>query len=154
MPAAAALAALAGCALPGTQERPSPTQQTEYRVPPDGVPPLGSCRIWYAELPGEWQPPVMPCARAHQLAQAHGGRVIKAISPRSLQDGRTLAVDYGPSGFDGLAPEQLPPPGYCRPWHAGTAADKQPAPMTCERAERLVRQKGGRVIYMPGPETP
>jgi hypothetical protein len=26
--------------------------------------------------------------------------------------------------------------------------------MTCERAEHLVRQNGGRVIYMPGPETP
>ncbi|MGH6884963.1 MAG: hypothetical protein ACREGK_02675, partial [Geminicoccales bacterium] len=94
----------------------------------------------------------MPCARAHNLAEKHGGRVLKAISPGSFQDGRTLGVDYGPSRFSGLAPEQLPPPGYCRPWYDRLAADKQPAPMTCERAEELVRKNGGRVLYMPGPE--
>ena len=138
----------------GVQERPLPTQQVEFRVPPGDVPPLGQCRIWYTDLPTEWQPPAMPCARAHALAGKHGGRVIKAISPSSFKDGRTLAVDYGPSGFAGLAPEQLPPPGYCRPWYHRTPADKQPAPMTCARAEKLVEQNGGRVIYMPGPEQP
>jgi hypothetical protein len=146
--AAALAAALAGCAL----EPPRPTQQTEFSVPPASVPQLGQCRIWYADLPPEWQPPEMPCARAHSLAEKHGGRVIKAIAPGSFQDGRTLSMDYGPSQFGGLAPEQLPPPGYCRPWYDRVAADKQPAPMTCERAEQLVRKNGGRVLYMPGLE--
>ncbi len=144
----------AACAMPGVRERPEPSEQREFVVPPGDVPPLGSCRIWYEELPPEWQPPSMSCARAHALAQAHGGRVIKAISPSSYKDGRTLAVDYGKSDFDGLAPEQLPPPGYCRPWYPRVPAEKQPAPMTCERAEKLVQQHGGRVLYMPGPENP
>jgi hypothetical protein len=144
-------AGLAGCALPGAK-RPQPAQQTEFHVPPDSVPQLGLCRIWYADLPPEWQPPAMPCARAHGLAQKHGGRVIKAVSPRSFQDGHTLSMDYGPGEFAGIAPEQLPPPGYCRPWYDRRPAEEQPAPMTCERAEQLVRKNGGRVLYMPGPE--
>ncbi|MEO8719216.1 MAG: hypothetical protein ABI423_13455 [Burkholderiales bacterium] len=142
---------LAGCALPGA-ERPRPTEQTEFRIPPDSVPQLGLCRIWYVDLPPEWQPPAMPCARAHDLAGKHGGRVLKAIAPKSFQDGRTLSMDYGPSEFAGIAPEQLPPPGYCRPWNDRLPADKQPAPMTCERAAQLVKKNGGRVLYMPGPE--
>ncbi|MGH8687326.1 MAG: hypothetical protein ACREVQ_06420 [Burkholderiales bacterium] len=144
-------AALAGCAAPGGTERPAPGAPAEFQVPPEGVPPLGQCRIWYTELPPQWQPPSMPCARAHSLASAHGGRVIKAISPASFRSGRTLAVDYGPSNFDGIAPEQLPPPGYCRPWYARVTADRQPAPMTCKRAEKLVQEHGGRILYMPGP---
>jgi len=145
---------LAACAAPGPGERPQPTEQKEFAVPPQSVPPLGQCRIWYTELPPEWQPPAMPCGRANELAQQHGGRVIKAISPASMRDGRTLALDYGPSNFGGLQPEQLPPPGYCRPWYDRTPADKQPAPMTCERARKLVERHGGRVLYMPGPEEP
>lgn len=146
-------AAIGGCAVPVTRER-TPSPQAEFRVPPESVPQLGRCRIWYEDLPAVWQPPELPCARAHALAAKHGGRVLKAISARSSRDGRTLAVDYGPSEFAGLAPEELPPPGYCRPWYERTPADKQPAPMTCERAERLVRERGGRVIYMPGEEQP
>jgi len=150
IPPLALAATLSACAV----DRPRPTQQTEFSVPPASVPRLGLCRIWYADLPSQWQPPEMPCARAHGLAEMHGGRVIKAISPGSFKDGRTLSMDYGPSPFAGLAPEQLPPPGYCRPWHDRLPADKQPAPMTCERAEQLVRKYGGRVLYMPGPENP
>lgn len=145
---AALAAVLAGCAV----DRPRPSQQTEFHMPPDAVPQLGLCRIWYADLPPEWQPPAMPCARAHSLAEKHGGRVVKAISPGSFRDGRTLSVDYGPSLFPAVPPEQLPPPGYCRPWYDRIPADRQPAPMTCERAEQLVRKNGGRVVYMPGPE--
>jgi hypothetical protein len=149
LPAAAA-AILSACGLPGM--RPGPAQQTEIHVPPDAMPPLGQCRIWYDELPPEWQPPAMPCARAHDLAQKHGGRVVKAISPKSFQDGRALGVDYGPSDLPKVPPEQLPPPGYCRPWYDRLPAERQPAPMTCARAEQLVRKNGGRVVYMPGPE--
>jgi len=149
-----AATALAGCAVPGGLERPPPAAPAEFHVPPESVPPLGQCRIWYTDLPPQWQPPAMPCARAHALAKEHGGRVIKAISPSSFQNGRTLAVDYGPSNFGGIPPEQLPPPGYCRPWYERVAAERQPAPMTCERAEKLVRQHGGRILYMPGPAEP
>ena len=145
---------VAGCAVPGAVDRPAPSSQTEYRIPAESVPQLGTCRIWYAELPPQWQPPAMPCARAHELAARHGGRVLKAISPSSYQDGRTLGVDYGPSQFPDVAPEQLPPPGYCRPWYERTPVEKQPAPMTCARAEQLVHKNGGRVVYMPGPEQP
>ena len=147
LPAALA-AVLGGCAI----EPPRPAQQTEFHIPPEAVPQLGLCRIWYADLPPEWQPPAMACARAHSLAEKHGGRVVKAISPASLRDGRTLSVDYGPSHFPAVPPEQLPPPGYCRPWYDRIPADRQPAPMTCERAEQLVKKNGGRVVYMPGPE--
>lgn len=147
-----AIAVVAGCAAPGAIERPRPGAQTEYHVPPGQVPPLGLCRIWYAELPPQWQPPVMACARAHALAEKHGGRVVKAISKKSFDDGSTLSIDYGPSNFEGVAAEQLPPPGYCRPWLDRVFPAKQPPVMTCARAEQLLRQRDGRLLYMPGPE--
>jgi len=146
------IAALAGCAAPGVIERPQPGAQTEYHVPPGEVPPLGQCRIWFVELPPQWQPPAMACARAHELAGKHGGRVVKAISRQSFENGRTLSIDYGPGRFEGVAPEQLPPPGYCRPWLDRVFPDKQPPVMTCTKAEQLLRQRAGRLIYMPGPE--
>lgn len=152
LPLVALAAVLGGCAMPVAVDRVRPGQQTEFHMPPESVPQLGQCRIWYAELPPEWQPPAMSCARAHSLAQKHGGRVVKAISPKSFQDGRALSVDYGPSSFPEVPPEQLPPPGYCRPWYERIPADRQPAPMTCERAEELVKKNGGRIVYMPGPE--
>jgi hypothetical protein len=144
--------ALGGCAVPGAVERPRPTAQTEFHLPREHVPPLGQCRIWYVELPPEWQPPAMACARAHDLAAKHGGRVVKAISKASYQNGRTMSMDYGPGNFEGIAPEQLPPPGYCRAWHDRVQADRQPPAMTCEKAKQLVRERGGRLLYMPGPE--
>ena len=144
--------ALGGCAMPGMVDRPRPTTQSEYLLPPGHVPQVGLCRIWYAELPAQWQPPVMSCSRAHALAEQHGGRVVKAISKKSYEDGRTLSMDYGPGEFAGVQPEQLPPPGYCRAWHDRLPPERQPAAMTCARAEQLVRQRGGRVLYMPGPE--
>ena len=94
----------------------------------------------------------MACARAHTLAGEHGGRVVKAISKKSFEDGRALSVDYGPGRFEGIAPEQLPPPGYCRAWLDRVHPDRQPPAMTCAKAEQLVRERGGRLLYMPGPE--
>lgn len=148
------VAALAGCAAPvEIVERSSqPGAQSEYHVPPAQVPPLGQCRIWYVDLPPQWQPPAMACARAHALAAKHGGRVVKAVSRQSFENGRTLSIDYGPSSFQGVTPEQLPPPGYCRPWLDRVFPDKQPPVMTCAKAEELLRQRAGRLIYMPGPE--
>lgn len=149
---AAIATALAGCAAPGAPERVQPGAQTEFHVPPEHMPPLGSCRIWYTELPPQWQPPAMACARAHNLAREHGGRVVKAISKASFQNGRALSVDYGAGRFGGIAPEELPPPGYCRAWHDRVLPDRQPPAMPCAKAEQLVRERGGRLLYMPGPE--
>lgn len=144
---------LAGCAAPGTLERPRTAgAQAEYHVPPAQVPPLGQCRIWYAELAPQWQPPVMACARAHALAAKHGGRVVKAISRKSFEDGSTLSIDYGPSNFEGVGPEQLPPPGYCRPWLDRVFPAQQPPVTTCAKAEQVLRERAGRLLYMPGPE--
>lgn len=143
---------LGGCVAPGVVDRPRPSTQTEFHLLPEHVPPLGLCRIWYTELPPQWQPPVLPCPRAHSLAAQHGGRVVKAISKKSFEDGRTLGMDYGPGRFADVPPEQLPPPGYCRAWHDRLPAERQPPSMTCAKAEQLVRQRGGRLLYMPGPE--
>lgn len=149
----AALAlALAGCVAPGAMDQPRPTTQSELHLSPEHIPPLGSCRIWYTELPPQWQPPVMPCARAHSLAEQHGGRVVKAIAKSSFEDGRTLSMDYGPDRFAEVPPEQLPPPGYCRAWYDRLLPDRQPPAMTCAKAEQLLRQRSGRLLYMPGPE--
>lgn len=95
----------------------------------------------------------MACARAHALAEKHGGRVVKAISRKSFEDGSTLSIDYGASNFEGVTPEQLPPPGYCRPWLDRVFPAQQPPVMTCTKAEQLLRQRPGRLLYMPGPES-
>jgi hypothetical protein len=152
--AAWAVAALvAGCATPGVGERPrTPGKQTEFNMPPEHMPPLGACRIWYIELPPYVQPTSMSCARAHSLAAKHGGRVVSAISKKSFEDGRALAVDYGPGDFAGVPIEKLPPPGYCRAWQERIPEAKQPPAMPCAKAEQLVRERGGRLVYMPGPE--
>lgn len=149
-----AFAALAGgCAAPGVLERPrTPGKQAEFYLAPEHMPPLGSCRIWYVELPAYVQPTAMSCSRAHSLAAKHGGRVVTAISKKSFQDGRALAVDYGAGDFAGVPVEKLPPPGYCRAWLERTPEAKQPPAMPCARAEQIVRERGGRLVYMPGPE--
>jgi hypothetical protein len=143
----------AGCAAPGIDEPPrTPGRQSEFHLPPEFMPPLGACRIWYIELPAYVQPTAMSCARAHSLAARHGGRVVSAISKKSIAEGRALAVDYGPGSFSGVPVEKLPPPGYCRAWHDRIPEAKQPPAMPCSKAEQLVRERGGRLVYMPGPE--
>lgn len=157
-------AVLSGCATRNTGEAPTrparPSESriapgpvarpSESRIAPGLVPPLGACRIWYAELPGERQPPFMSCGRAHEIAQRHGGRVVKAISKKSFHDGSVLSQDYGPGRFAGVPPDRLPPPGLCRAWYERAAPDRQPPPMNCDQAEKLVRENGGRLLYMPG----
>jgi hypothetical protein len=143
---------VSGCAIQGPGDVPRPAKQAEFELAPDHVPPLGSCRIWYVELPAYVQPPAMSCGRAHSLAQQHGGRVVAAISQKSFQNGRTMAMDYGPGRFANVPPDNLPPPGYCRAWHDRTPDWKQPPSMPCTQAEQLVRDRGGRLLYMPGPE--
>lgn len=149
--AAALVAMLGACATLDTSEVPKPpARPSEFRVAPGLVPPLGSCRIVYGELPADRQPPSMSCGRAHEVAARHGGRVVKAISKKSFQDGSVLASDYGPGGFAGIPADRLPPPGLCRAWYDRAPPERQPPPMPCEKAERLVRDNGGRLLYMPG----
>lgn len=143
-------ALLGGCATPGTGEAPTrPARPNETRIAPELVPPLGQCRIWYPELPAARQPPPMSCGRAHEIAERHGGRVVKAISKKSFQDGSVLAMDYGADRFAGVPPDQLPPPGLCRAWRGQTPPERQPKAMPCAQAEKLVRENGGRLLYMP-----
>lgn len=140
---------LSGCAVPGPSEAPRTSKPSEYWIPPAQVPPLGYCRIWYAELSPERQPPHMTCGRAHEIAQRHGGRVVAAISRKSFQDGRTLGVDYGPSSLAEVPAAQLPAPGLCRAWYGHIPPERQPPAMQCKQAEQLVRSNGGRLLYMP-----
>jgi len=143
----------AGCAAPGIDERPrTPGKQMEFQLSPEHMPPLGSCRIWYVELPAYVQPTPMSCARAHSLAAKHGGRVVSAISRKSIEEGRALAIDYGPGNYANVPPGMLPPPGYCRAWQDRLPEAKQAPAMPCAKAEQLVRERGGRLLYMPGPD--
>jgi len=120
-----------------------------FHVPPDRVPAVGLCRVWYDPLPPDRQPPAMTCARAHRVARNHGGRVIWAASPRSLQTGDVLSADYGRVDLGGIPPDRLPPPGYCRVWLDGIPPDRQPPPAQCPQAERDAERMGGRLVYMP-----
>lgn len=141
---------LSGCAAVGLGEAPAPPRKpSEVRIAPELVPPLGLCRILYAGIPARRQPPPMTCGRAHEIAERHGGRVVKAISNKSFQDGGVLALEYGPGPFGGVPAERLPAPGSCRVWYERTAPERQPPQMACPRAEQLVRENGGRLLYMP-----
>jgi hypothetical protein len=99
-------AVLAACAAVGPRESPRPARPEEQVISPAQVPPLGYCRILYTGLPPERQPAHMACGRAHAIAERHGGRVVKAISKRSFQDGRVLSMDYGPGRMPGSGSKQ------------------------------------------------
>lgn len=144
-------AMLSACATVDTREAPvRPLRPSEYRIAPNLVPALGYCRILYAELPLDRQPPPMSCGRAHGIAGRYGGRVVQAISRKSFQDGGVLGLDYGAGRFADVPTDQLPPPGLCRAWRERTPPERQPKAMPCPEAERLVREHGGRLLYMPG----
>ena len=61
-------------------------------------------------------------------------------------------MDYGAGDFAGVPVENLPPPGNCRAWLDRVPEAKQPPAMPCAKAELIVRERGGRLVYMPGPE--
>lgn len=136
--------------------RPPPAPPAEtYRliqgvhVPPDRVPPEGTCRVWYADLPPDRQPERMSCAKARRDAQRTGGWVIWAQGPESFRSGTVAAEDFGPHGLHGVPPDRLPPPGFCRLWFEGTPPDRQPPPGPCAEVARRRGAEGGRLLYMP-----
>lgn len=50
-------------------------------VPPDRLPPPGSCRVWLEGIPPDRQPPPGPCAHAEQEARRTGGRLLYMPGP-------------------------------------------------------------------------
>ena len=63
-----------------------------------------------------------------------------------------MAVPLGAQGRNGrVPPGQTPPSGTCRVWYNDRAPSRQPAPMSCDEAERIAsRDRDARVIYGPG----
>ena len=52
------------------------------------------------------------------------------------------------SNSQGIPPGQMPPAGQCRVWYDGVAPGRQPAPTSCDQAERRAsRDRNARVIY-------
>lgn len=141
---------------PQPAPRPAPAPPAEpYRliqgvhIPPDRVPPEGTCRVWYADLPPDRQPERMSCAKARRDAQRTGGWVIWAQGPESFRSGSVAAEDFGPHGLHGVPPDRLPPPGWCRLWFEGTPPDRQPPAGPCAEVARQRSAEGGRLLYMP-----
>ena len=118
-------------------------------IPPDRVPPEGTCRVWYADLPPDRQPERMSCAKARRDAQRTGGWVIWAQGAESFRSGTVAAEDFGPHGLYGVPPDRLPPPGFCRLWFEGTPPDRQPPAGPCAEVARRRGAEGGRLLYMP-----
>jgi hypothetical protein len=50
-------------------------------VPPDRLPPPGSCRVWLDGVPPDRQPPPGPCPHAERDAQRTGGRLLYMPGP-------------------------------------------------------------------------
>jgi hypothetical protein len=50
-------------------------------VPPDRLPPPGSCRVWLDGVPPDRQPPPRPCQAAEREARRTGGRLLYMPAP-------------------------------------------------------------------------
>lgn len=50
-------------------------------VPPDRLPPPGSCRVWLEGVPPDRQPPPGPCPHAEREARRTGGRLLYMPGP-------------------------------------------------------------------------
>jgi hypothetical protein len=124
--------------------------RNRFQVPPDRVPPPGTCKVWFEGLPPDHQSPPMSCEKAHADASRWGGWVIWSIHPPSAHTGQVGGKDYGPHGLLGIPPDLLPPPGLCRVWNDRAPPHRQQPPMRCQRAFDLQSRIGGRVLYMPG----
>ncbi len=122
----------------------------QYQVPPDRVPPRGTCKVWFRDLPPDRQSPPMSCGKAREDAREWGGMVIRARGPGSYRDGRVLSEDFGRHQLYNIPPDRLPPPGMCRVWRDHVPPDRQAPPESCNSALRHARGDRGRVLYMPG----
>ncbi len=138
--------------LPAPKMSPPTIPSRTMLVPPDHVPPAGSCRIWLAGVPAERQPPPMSCHKAHADAARWGGSVVWPIDANASREGRVATRPYGAHQLRGVPAAHLPAPGTCKLWNDKAAAD-QPAPaVDCRSAQELQAREGGRVLYMPGPD--
>lgn len=69
-----------------------------------------------------------------------------------------IALTAGPALAQGrgknkqkVPPGHLPPAGLCRVWYDGVPPGRQPAPTSCNEAERIAsRDRGARVLYGGG----
>ena len=52
-----------------------------YGVPPDRLPPPGSCRVWRDHVPPDRQSPPESCRSAQRYAREEGGRVLYMPGP-------------------------------------------------------------------------
>ena len=50
-------------------------------VPPDRLPPPGSCRVWFEGVPPDRQPPPGPCEHMEREARRTGGRLLYMPGP-------------------------------------------------------------------------
>jgi hypothetical protein len=59
------------------------------------------------------------------------------------------------AGAFAVPPDRVPGEGLCRIWYDDLPPDRQPPPMSCDRAHHLARRHGGRVIWSePGGARP
>ncbi len=126
-----------------------PSRQS-FQIPPDRVPPRGTCKVWFRDLPPDRQSPPMSCRKARTDAREWGGMVIWARGSDSYQNGQVSAEDFGPHRLHNVPPDRLPPPGMCRLWYDNAPPDRQSRPESCRSALHRARRHGGRVLYMPG----
>jgi hypothetical protein len=69
--------------------------------------------------------------------------LLAAVAGTSEAQGRGRA-----NSAQGIPPGQMPRAGECRVWHDNLPPGRQPAPTTCDQAERVAsRSRDARVIY-------
>ncbi len=62
--------------------------------------------------------------------------------------GTSEAQGRGRNSAQGIPPGQMPRAGECRVWHDNLPPGRQPAPTSCDQAERMAsRSRDARVIY-------
>ena len=66
----------------------------------------------------------------------------------ALAAGTSEAQGRGRGSSQGIPPGQMPRAGECRVWYDGRPPGRQPAPTSCDQAERVAsRSSNARVIY-------
>lgn len=136
--------------LPAPKMSPPTLPSRTILVPPDRVPPAGSCRIWLSNVPAERQPPPMSCHKAHTEAARWGGSVVWPIDATASLEGRVATRHYGPHTLRGVPADRLPAPGTCKLWNDKAPPNQQAPALDCRMAQEQQAREGGRVLYMPG----